>query len=619
MKSKTILGISAFYHDSAAALVRDGDIVAAAQEERFTRKRHDHAFPKNAVEYCLKEAGIQPEELSYVCFYDKPLKKFDRILETYFAYAPSGFASFRRALPLWLKEKLFVPREIKKGMGKRYTGPIIFCDHHESHAASAFFPSPFERAAILTSDGVGEWATTTWGIGEGNKVRIEKAISFPHSLGLLYSAFTYFTGFKVNSGEYKLMGLAPYGEPTYADLIKKELIDIKPDGSYRLNMKYFTYPDGLRMTGKAFNELFGGEPRSPESEITKREMDLAASIQAVTEEVMLLTARHLQEVTKAKHLVLAGGVALNCCANGRLYREGPFDDIWIQPAAGDAGGALGAALFAWYQLLENERKTNGKDFQKGSLLGPKYTTEECKAVCDAKGARYKVFEKESHLCDFVADRMAEGKVIGWMHGRMEYGPRALGARSIIGDPRNTKMQSIMNLKIKYRESFRPFAPCVLRERAPELFDISPKHENPYMLLVAPVLEKHRTKLSAEEIRLMKDPDLRKRVNVARSTLPAITHVDYSARVQTVDEERHGRFYRLMKAFEKKTGCPVVVNTSFNVRGEPIVMTPEHAFNCFVHTEMDVLVLEDCVLLKEEQPKEIIKTDSAKYLSQFSLD
>ena len=395
MKSKTILGISAFYHDSAAAIVRDGDIIAAAQEERFTRKRHDHAFPKNAVEFCLKEAGVQPEELSYVCFYDKPLKKFDRILETYFAYAPSGFASFRRALPLWLKEKLFVPREIKKGMGKRYPGPIIFCDHHESHAASAFFPSPFDRAAILTSDGVGEWATTTWGLGEGNKVRIDKAISFPHSLGLLYSAFTYYTGFKVNSGEYKLMGLAPYGEPTYAELIKKELIDIKPDGSYRLNMKYFTYPDSLRMTGKAFNELFGGDPRNPESEITKREMDLAASIQAVTEDVMLLTARHMREVTKAKYLCLAGGVALNCVANGRLYREGPFDDVWIQPAAGDAGGALGAALFAWYQLLENERKATGMDTQKGSLLGPKYTTEECKAVCDAKGAKYKVFEKEA--------------------------------------------------------------------------------------------------------------------------------------------------------------------------------------------------------------------------------
>jgi carbamoyltransferase len=619
MKPKTILGISAFYHDSAAAIVVDGDIVAAAQEERFTRKRHDHAFPKNAIDFCLKEAGVAPEDLSYVCFYDKPLKKFDRILETYFAYAPSGFASFRRALPLWLKEKLFVPREIKKGMGKRYQGPIIFTDHHESHAASAFFPSPFDRAAILTSDGVGEWATTTWGIGEGNKVKIEKAISFPHSLGLLYSAFTYFTGFKVNSGEYKLMGLAPYGEPTYAELIKKELIDIKPDGSYRLNMKYFTYPDGLRMTGKAFNELFGGEPRSAESEITKREMDLAASIQVVTEEVMLLTARHLREVTKAKYLCLAGGVALNCVANGRLYREGPFDDVWIQPAAGDAGGALGAALFAWYQLLENDRKATGKDTQKGSLLGPKYTTAECKAVCEAKGAKYKVFEKESELCDFVAERMAEGKVVGWMHGRMEYGPRALGARSIIGDPRNVKMQSIMNLKIKYRESFRPFAPCVLRERAPDLFDISPKHENPYMLLVAPVLEKHRTNLSPEEAKLMKDPDLRKRVNVPRSTLPAITHVDYSARVQTVDEERHGRFYRLMKAFEQKTGCPVVVNTSFNVRGEPIVMTPEHAFNCFVHTEMDVLVLEDCVLLKEEQPKELIMSDSAKYLSQFSLD
>ena len=616
--SKVILGISAFYHDSAAAVVKDGEIVAAAQEERFTRKRHDQAFPKNAIEYCVKEAGITPDELTYVCFYDKPLKKFDRILETYFAYAPSGFGSFRRALPLWLKEKLFVPREIKKGLDKRYKGPIVFCDHHESHAASAFFPSPYDRAAILTSDGVGEWATTTWGVGEGNKIRIEKAISFPHSLGLLYSAFTYFTGFKVNSGEYKLMGLAPYGDPVYADIIKKELIDIKPDGSYRMNMKYFTYPDGLRMTGDGFARIFDGPARSPESQITKREMDLAASIQAVTEEVMMLTARHIQKVTKTKYLVLAGGVALNCVSNGKLLREGPFDDIWIQPAAGDAGGALGAAMFCWHQLLENERKATGKDVQKGSLLGPKYTTAECKAVCDAKGAKYRIFEREEDLLDFVSGKMADGKVIGWMHGRMEYGPRALGARSIIGDPRNVKMQSIMNLRIKFRESFRPFAPCVLRERAPDYFEMSPQHENPYMLHVAPVLEKHRTKLTDEEIRLMKDPDLTKRVNVARSTLPAITHVDYSARVQTVDEERHGRYYRLMKAFEKKTGCPVIVNTSFNVRGEPIVMTPEHAFNCFIHTDMDVLVLEDCVLLKEEQPQSL-QVDHSHYLSQFSLD
>lgn len=616
--SKVILGISAFYHDSAAAIVKDGHIVAAAQEERFTRKRHDQAFPKNAIEYCIKEAGVRAEDLTYVCFYDKPLKKFDRILETYFAYAPSGFGSFRRALPIWLKEKLFVPREIKKGLDKRYTGPIVFCDHHESHAASAFFPSPYDRAAILTSDGVGEWATTTWGVGEGNKIRIEKAISFPHSLGLLYSAFTYFTGFKVNSGEYKLMGLAPYGEPVYADLIKKELIDIKPDGSYRMNMAYFSYPDGLRMTGDGFARIFGGPARNPESQISKREMDLAASIQAVTEEVMMLTARHIQKVTKTKYLVLAGGVALNCVSNGKLLREGPFDDIWIQPAAGDAGGALGAAMFCWHQLLENERKATGKDIQRGSLLGPKYTTAECKAVCDAKGAKYKIFEAEADLLDFVSGKMADGKVIGWMHGRMEYGPRALGARSIIGDPRNTEMQKIMNLRIKFRESFRPFAPCVLRERAHEFFEMSEKHENPYMLHVAPVLEKHRTKLTDEEARLMKDPDLTKRVNVARSTLPAITHVDYSARVQTVDEERHGRYYRLMKAFEQKTGCPVIVNTSFNVRGEPIVMTPEHAFNCFLHTDMDVLVLEDCVLLKEEQPKSL-QVDNSKYLSSFSLD
>ena len=616
--SKTILGISAFYHDSAAAIVKDGEIVAAAQEERFTRKRHDQAFPKNAIEYCVKEAGIRTEDLSYVCFYDKPLKKFDRILETYFAYAPSGFGSFRRALPLWLKEKLFVPREIKKGLEKKYAGPIVFCDHHESHAASAFLPSPYERAAILTTDGVGEWATTTWGVGEGNKIRIDKAISFPHSLGLLYSAFTYFTGFKVNSGEYKLMGLAPYGEPTFVDVIKKELIDIKPDGSYRMNMKYFTYPDGLRMTGDGFARIFGGPARNPESQITQREMDLAASIQAVTEEVMMLTARHIQKVTKTKHLVLAGGVALNCVSNGKLLREGPFEDIWIQPAAGDAGGALGAALFCWHQLLENDRKGTGKDVQKGSLLGPKYTTAECKATADKHGAKYKIYTDEAQLLDFVSGQMADGKVIGWMHGRMEYGPRALGARSIIGDPRNVKMQSIMNLRIKFRESFRPFAPCVLRERASEYFEMSPQHENPYMLHVAPILEKHRTKLTPEEIKMMKDPDLTKRVNVPRSSLPAITHVDYSARVQTVDEERHGRYYRLMKAFDQKTGCPVIVNTSFNVRGEPIVMTPEHAFNCFLHTDMDVLVMEDVVLLKAEQPKEL-QVDNTKYLSSFGLD
>ncbi|HEX2660451.1 MAG TPA: carbamoyltransferase [Polyangia bacterium] len=614
-----ILGLSAFYHDSAAALIRDGEIVAAAQEERFTRIRHDSAFPREAVAYCLREAGATAKDLDYVCFYDKPLKKFDRILETYFAYAPKGFVSFKRAIPLWLRDKLHTPRAIRKGMEGAYQGRLIFTDHHESHAASAFFPSPFDEAAILTSDGVGEWATTTYGVGQGNRIRIDKAISFPHSLGLLYSAFTYFTGFKVNSGEYKLMGLAPYGRPVYADVIKQKLIDIKPDGSYRLDMDYFTYASELRMTGEKFAGLFGGPARKPESDITQREMDLAASIQLVTEEVMLKTAIHLREVTKMRNLVLAGGVALNCVANGKLLRDGPFDNVWIQPAAGDAGGALGCALFAWYQLLENPRTCSGGDFQKGSLLGPRYTTSEIKSVLDAKGAVYQSFDSEAALLRRVAESMAQGKVIGWFSGRMEFGPRALGARSIIGDARNEKMQATMNLKIKYRESFRPFAPCVLKERAAEIFDFSPKAESPYMLMVAEVRDKYRRSLTADQERAMKDPDLRKRVNVCRSDFPAITHVDYSARLQTVDSERHGRYYRLMKEFERQTGSPIIVNTSFNVRGEPIVNTPEQALNCFLNTEMDVLVLEDLVLFKEEQPPTLANADAKKYLSQFSLD
>ncbi|MFT3764006.1 MAG: carbamoyltransferase [Minicystis sp.] len=620
-KSRYILGISAFYHDSAAALIRDGEIVAAAQEERFTRVRHDDAFPRLATEFCVKEAGIKIEDLDYVCFYDKPFKKFDRILETYFAYAPSGFMSFKRAIPLWLREKLHTPRQIRKGLDKQYKGPIIFTDHHESHAASAFFPSPYEKAVILTSDGVGEWATTTWGIGEGSRIRIEQSISFPHSIGLLYSAFTYFTGFKVNSGEYKLMGLAPYGDPVYADEIKKHLIDIKPDGSYRLNMDYFTYPSELRMTGDKFASLFGGPARKPESPITKREMDLAASVQVVTEEVMLLTAQHLYEKTKIENLCLAGGVALNCVANGKILRETPFkDNVWIQPAAGDAGGALGCALFAWYQLLENERRCNGKDFQSGSLLGPRYQNGEIKAACDKEGAKYKVYTDEKELLERIAGLMADGKVVGWFHGRMEFGPRALGARSIIGDARNSEMQATMNLKIKFRESFRPFAPCVLKERAHDVFDFSETAESPYMLIVAPVREKYRTQLTPEQVTAMKDPDLRKRVNVVRSEFPAITHVDYSARLQTVDEERHGRYYRLMKEFEKQTGSPIIVNTSFNVRGEPIVNTPAHALNCFLNTEMDVLVMEDVVLLKEEQPSTLReRVDRQKHLAQFALD
>jgi carbamoyltransferase len=618
-KRNAILGISAFYHDSAAALVVDGDIVAAAQEERFTRKRHDSAFPELAVRYCLDEAGIDIEDLDYVAFYDKPLRKFDRILETYLAFAPQGFSSFRAAVPVWVKEKIFLERSLRKGLGGRFKKNFIYTAHHQSHAASAFFPSPFEKAAILTSDGVGEWATTTWGSGEGNEIKIEKSISFPHSLGLLYSAFTYFTGFKVNSGEYKLMGLAPYGEPIYADTIRDKLIDIRPDGSFRMNMDYFAYPTGLTMTGGPFEKLFGGPARKMESDITKREMDLAASIQVVTEDIMLRCAKHVAEKTKMKHLVLAGGVALNCVANGKILREAPFEDIWIQPAAGDAGGALGCALFTWYQLLGNERKTNGKDFQKGSLLGPQYDAESIKEAVDHKGARYTVIEDEAKLLERVSDILAEGKIVGWFNGRMEFGPRALGSRSIIGDARNLTMQSKMNLKIKFRESFRPFAPCVLRERASEIFEMSEKHESPYMLLVAPVRENLRKNLSDDEKKAMKDPDLRKRVNVARSEYPSITHVDYSARLQTVDAERHGRYYRLMKAFEKKTGSPVIVNTSFNVRGEPIVNQPSEALNCFLSTEMDALVMNDYLLLKEEQPSKILPRDREAYLAQFQLD
>jgi carbamoyltransferase len=618
-KPTYILGLSAFYHDSAAALVVDGEIVAAAQEERFTRVRHDARFPSLAIAYCLDEAGISIEDLDYVCFYDKPLRKFDRILETYFAFAPKGFSSFRAAVPVWVKEKLFLERALRKGLDGRYTKNFVYTAHHESHAASAFFPSPFERAAILTSDGVGEWATTTWGVGEGSKIELKKSISFPHSLGLLYSAFTYFTGFKVNSGEYKMMGLAPYGDPIYVDLIKEKLIDIRDDGSFRMNMDYFAYPTGLTMTNGSFAKLFGGPPRKPESDITKREMDIAASIQAVTEEIMLRTARHIHEVTKQRHLVLAGGVALNCVANGRILREGPYDDIWVQPAAGDAGGALGCALFTWYQLLENERRTNGKDRQKGSLLGPAYDGRAIKEALDHKRAKYVCIEDEPALLERVAKLLDEGKVIGWFDGRMEFGPRALGSRSIIGDARNVKMQSKMNLKIKFRESFRPFAPVVLRERAHEVFEIKQGHESPYMLIVAPVREHLRRKLSEDDQRAMKDPDLRKRVNVARSEYPAITHVDYSARIQTVDEERHGRFYRLMKTFERMTGSPVLVNTSFNVRGEPIVNQPSEALNCFLNTEMDVLVLGNFLLLKNEQPREILPANREAYLAQFQLD
>jgi carbamoyltransferase len=615
-----ILGISAFYHDSAAALVVDGDIVAAAQEERFTRKKHDPGFPAQAINYCLKEAGLKPEALSYIAFYDKPLTKFDRLLETYLAYAPAGFRSFRLAMPLWLKDKLHMRRTLRTHLNAARQARLVFTDHHESHAASAFFPSPFDSAAILTLDGVGEWSTATYGLGEGNRVRLLKQLRFPHSLGLLYSAFTYYCGFKVNSGEYKLMGLAPYGRPGYYDLILKHLLDLKPDGSFWMNMDYFNYCQGLTMTNHRFHELFGGPPRNPESMLEQRHMDLAASIQKVTEEIMLQMAAEVHRKTGQKNLVLAGGVALNCVANGRLLREGPFENIWIQPAAGDAGGALGAAAFVWYQLMDRPRQANGQDTQKGSLLGPQFTNDFLAHFLAEMEAPAERFTTEAELLTCVSRLLAEGKIIGWFHGRMEFGPRALGARSIIGDARNTVMQATMNLKIKFRESFRPFAPCVLQERVSDYFAMKPSQESPYMLLVAPVLERHRIALlPADQKKMAEDPDLRQRVNLVRSTVPAITHVDYSARIQTVDEKRHGRFYRLMKTFEGLTGCPVIVNTSFNVRGEPIVCTPHDAYRCFLATDMDALVLEDFVLRKEKMKQEVTAAEREKYLAQFELD
>ena len=611
-----ILGISAYYHDSAAALVANGKIVAAAQEERFTRRKHDHAFPKEAVDYCLAEAGIGAEDLDYVVFYDKPYLKFDRLLETYLAYAPAGFRSFLMAMPLWLKTKLHLPREIRRALGGRLRGKLLFTRHHESHAASAFFPSPFEEAAILTVDGVGEWETATFGKGRGNRIELTAAMNFPHSLGLLYSAFTYFTGFRVNSGEYKLMGLAPYGEPRYAETIRSELLDLREDGSFAMDMRFFRYCEGLTMTNKRFARLFGGPPRRPESPLTQREMDLAASVQAVTEEILLRMARHVRETTGLRKLCLAGGVALNCVANGKIRRSGLFDDIWIQPAAGDAGGALGAALFVHHQLLEGERPAPVGDAMRGAYLGPGYADGQAAGFLRSGDIPHRRFDEEAALLDAVAAEIDAGKVVGWFEGRMEFGPRALGARSILGDPRDPKMQSTMNLRIKFRESFRPFAPCVLRERAAEIFGMD--NDSPYMLEVADVLPEHRTTLSEPEKAAMESPDLRERVNVARSAYPAVTHVDYSARVQTVDEARHGRFYRLLKAFERRTGCPVLINTSFNVRGEPIVRTPEDAYRCFMLTDMDVLVLGTRVLHKTQQPA-ASREEREAYRAGFALD
>ncbi|MBI3882121.1 MAG: carbamoyltransferase [Verrucomicrobia bacterium] len=612
-----ILGISAFYHDSAAALMVDGVIVAAAQEERFTRKKHDHNFPKNAVEFCLAEARIQPEDLDYVVFYDKPLLKFERLLETYLAFAPAGLRSFMMAMPLWLKTKLHLPREIRKALGGRYRKRIVFVGHHESHAASAFYPSPFDEAAVLTMDGVGEWDTASIGHGRGHKLEMLKTLAFPHSIGLLYSAITYFCGFRVNSGEYKLMGLAPYGEPKYVDLILDKLIDLKPDGSLAMDMKYFNYCEGLTMTSPAFDELFGGPPRDAESMITQREMDLAASIQKVTEEVVLRMARTAKQLTGAKYLCLAGGVALNCVANGVLLRAKIFEDIWIPAPAGDAGGALGAALLAHFHLLESERKPNGSDaLIRGSLLGPKFSNDEIRAFLEAQQIKHHFHADEPLLLRETVNAMLGGKVVGWFQDRMEFGPRALGARSIIGDARNETMQSQMNLRIKFRESFRPFAPSVLAEDIGEYFEID--RESPYMLLVAPVKKEIRCDLTPEQQRAMKDPDLRKRVNVKRSTIPAVTHVDMSARIQSVDERRNGRYYRLIREFKRQTGSSVIINTSFNIRGEPIVCTPQDAYRCFMASDMDVLVLENFILYKTEQPQQS-ETERAKYLGSFSLD
>ncbi|MCZ6893721.1 MAG: carbamoyltransferase [Gammaproteobacteria bacterium] len=610
-----ILGISAYYHDSAAALVQDGQIIAAAQEERFSRKKHDARFPGNAIRYCLDEARVNLGDVHRIVFYDKPLLKFDRLMETYMAYAPMGFRSFVAAMPVWLKEKLYLKTELKTALAAigeckvAELPPLMFTEHHESHAASAFFPSPFERAAVLCLDGVGEWATTTVWLGEGNALEPQWRIDFPHSLGLLYSAFTYYTGFKVNSGEYKLMGLAPYGKPLYTQKILDNVVDIKDDGTYRLNMDYFDYTTGLTMTNARFDDLFDGPPRQGEAPLTKREMDIAASIQSVTEKVVLRISQTVQRELDVKYLCMAGGVALNCVANGRLLREGPFDDIWIQPAAGDAGGALGAALAVWHEFFGNERSVNGGDMMAGSYLGPRFTDEEIRAYLDSVDAKYEVVDK-TLLYSRIAEVLADEHVVGWFQGRMEFGPRALGGRSIIGDPRSRSMQSVMNLKIKYRESFRPFAPAVLSERVSEWFDLD--RASPYMLLVADVAADRQIPMTENEQSLFGIEKL----NVSRSEIPAVTHVDYSARIQTVHKETNPGFYKLLQEFERRTECPVLVNTSFNVRGEPIVCTPEDAYRCFMRTEMDYLVLENYVLAKTEQPA---WDEDDSWKDEFELD
>ncbi|MGJ0511326.1 carbamoyltransferase family protein [Methylocystis sp.] len=609
-----ILGISAFYHDSAAAVVEDGEIIAAAQEERFSRKKHDSRFPRHAIDYCLEAAGATPQDIDFVAFYDKPFIKFERLLETYIAFAPRGFQSFKMSLPLWLREKLFQKSLLLKEM-KAYSTDVdwakrlLFAEHHFSHAASAFYPSPFKDAIVLTMDGVGEWATTSVAFGSENQLTMQRELRFPHSLGLLYSAFTYYTGFKVNSGEYKLMGLAPYGEPKYAELILDNLIDLKQDGTFRLDQSYFDYCTGLRMTNAKFDELFGGPARKPEELLTQRHMDIAASIQAVTEEIVLRLTRALAKETGARNLCLAGGVALNCVANGKLLRDGSFDQIWIQPAAGDAGGALGAALAAYYGYKKNSRSLNGGgDAMRGSYLGPSFPQAEIERRLRAVGARFEAMA-EGDLIEAAARDLADEKAVGWFQGRMEFGPRALGGRSILGDPRSDTMQKTLNLKIKYRESFRPFAPSVLREDVADWFEL--EGDSPYMLLVADVAAKHRHAMTTEQQNLFGIDKL----NVPRSSIPAVTHVDYSARIQTVHQETNPRYHALLSAFKRLTACPVLVNTSFNVRGEPIVCTPEDAFGCFMGTEMDTLVIGDCYLRKDDQDASL-KHD---YKEKFELD
>ncbi|MFI4937115.1 MAG: carbamoyltransferase [Candidatus Berkiellales bacterium] len=613
--STTILGISAFYHDSAAAIVKDGKIIAAAQEERFTRKKHDPAFPQQAILYCLKDANVSLRELQFVVFYDKPLVKFERLLETYLAFAPKGFTSFIQAMPLWIKDKLFLKQSLKKSLAS-LTGtpikklpPLLFTEHHQAHAASAFFPSPFSEAAVLCLDGVGEWATTSVWLGTDNKILPQWELDFPHSLGLLYSAFTYYTGFKVNSGEYKLMGLAPYGKPKYVDTIYEHLIDLKEDGTFRLNMEYFNYPIGLTMTSSRFHRLFGGKPRKPESDLTQREMDIASSIQVVTEEIIERLARTVRKELGSEYLCLAGGVALNCVANGKLQQKKIFKEIWVQPAAGDAGGAIGSALSAWYEYLDKPRMPSSHDDMKGSFLGPQFTFPEICRMLDQFQAKYQIVDDEK-LFSLLAKLLADEKVIGWFQGRMEFGPRALGGRSIIGDPRSPKMQSIMNLKIKYRESFRPFAPAVKYDKASEWFEFDGK--SPYMLMVAPVQQKHRLPETSHSQSLFGIEKL----NIPRSAIPAVTHVDYSARIQTVHPETNPRFAKLLDEFEKITGCPVLINTSFNVRGEPIVCSPVDAYRCFMRTEMDYCVIENVLLAKEQQPH---FQESGAWQEEFTLD